>query len=1290
MSETLPSLDPTLDAAAAVPAAAQQPPAARSVTPSSGPVEEEGLNPAAAPESGRPRGDRLAAGRAAARSLGLPEPVADLDPDEIVGLARTSNHYRLLSQSPHLRGWLQEGNNEELAGDDVETLADLEQLGVAVARAQLVPGSFWQGLTRSFVSGAVNAVGMGFQGLGNLAIPSAEGLKEVRSHPGFEFEPVGALGPFFGEGYSSEEAFDLFQGSLEVLGPALVDVGEATEDFAAWIDVPEEQRTFAHDVAGGLGQFAGQLALFLGGPAGQAALTGLLFGQAVEVQRRLQIEAGVDPNDADAQVAQFVGGVMGLLLDRFSLKVLTKRLPSLDAYLGRHLAGAVKGGAVEGTQEMTEAVLQRVIVNAVAEQDIDLLTGLWRDGLVGGNAGALLGLLREAMTPGRGRGAQLAPSPQPGEERAIIQAMNAKVKESKLAERSPEAFKDFVGRTVEGQGFNHLYVSAEAFVSYFRSKGEEPGAVAQRLGLEPGRVALAARAGGRIAIPTEAYAAELAGGAHGGWFADNATLSPWSMRPQAESAAASAKAARAREEAFQQAETAELLEIEQEITRQFVDAGVPEGAAQQTVQLLVAYYRTLGRESYESPMDLFKRFGGLEVIGPTPDLAKLSAEDLARRVAFAQWKHLNPSVEDREIRVRNPDEEGHDDDLITYANPLPFEGGPYLDEVLEEPSTDQQGGDPDEKSESIEEPSLADLNWPRRNSPVAFLNGRELEYHGKDDEKLRSAALHYYKHKLSMSIDEDGNQIKGNAHKFDKDGNPLTEVQNITSGLKIKFEIVKKINQRQSNAQVRLRMIPALPEILAHGTIQAEFDPNFDREKPSKKNVLGHYWIEADVMLGDRIYRVGVIIRLKTDGTFFYDVTVPDKLQSANILLPQPIHTPSKNGAGLSPEDVGSLNMALEAGNFNLFVLGVVNSATGQRRTPGFRGALFTSSDGADSEHPTRLILTEEANLSTALHELGHYFLETSKAFTTSPVSPLRVHENLSVAKEWWLSNADSLAVEADVPQAEVEAFLQGDLSPRNDVEQKVWRGMHEQWARAFEAYLREGKAPSEGLKQSFRHFKDWLLAIYRREEALGVTLSPEIRGVFDHMLATREEIDRAMRNSGYRAAGNPRLERDLQNLRADAEEDLLAARLAGDEEEEGVDAALRALHGQAALAYLVQEIEDLSPEGEPVRGPASAPGIAERIAEGWTAREMDESIYLAVQAEAGRAAAAALAAGDRLEALRQRQRQLINHHLWIKAREKRLEMRRVQDLIFSAREADLQSALPSQQGSEALPLAAR
>jgi hypothetical protein len=123
--------------------------------------------------------------------------------------------------------------------------------------------------------------------------------------------------------------------------------------------------------------------------------------------------------------------------------------------------------------------------------------------------------------------------------------------------------------------------------------------------------------------------------------------------------------------------------------------------------------------------------------------------------------------------------------------------------------------------------------------------------------------------------------------------------------------------------------------------------------------------------------------------------------------------------------------------------------------------------------------LLKNADMSTFLHESGHFFLEVMSDVAGSDKATDQI-------------KADYAAIREYLGAKEGEAFT---------TEQ------HEKWARSFEAYLMEGKAPSSALQKAFQHFKVWLTNIYRQVKGLNVELTPEVRGVFDRLLATEDEI---------------------------------------------------------------------------------------------------------------------------------------------------------------------------------------
>ena len=134
-----------------------------------------------------------------------------------------------------------------------------------------------------------------------------------------------------------------------------------------------------------------------------------------------------------------------------------------------------------------------------------------------------------------------------------------------------------------------------------------------------------------------------------------------------------------------------------------------------------------------------------------------------------------------------------------------------------------------------------------------------------------------------------------------------------------------------------------------------------------------------------------------------------------------------------------------------------------------------------------RIALTKSQDMSTFLHETGHVFLELMGDLADLEGAPARVRDDYSTALQW--------------------------LGAEN--RSGITREMHEKWARGFERYLMEGKAPSTKLAGAFERFKLWLREVYRNISALNVELSDDIRGVFDRLLATDRELERARAKMG-------------------------------------------------------------------------------------------------------------------------------------------------------------------------------
>lgn len=132
------------------------------------------------------------------------------------------------------------------------------------------------------------------------------------------------------------------------------------------------------------------------------------------------------------------------------------------------------------------------------------------------------------------------------------------------------------------------------------------------------------------------------------------------------------------------------------------------------------------------------------------------------------------------------------------------------------------------------------------------------------------------------------------------------------------------------------------------------------------------------------------------------------------------------------------------------------------------------------------ITLMQSANESTFIHESGHYFLDVLTDVAMKENAPAQVKADVQTLMTW---------------------FGVKDLDEWRSLSIDEQRAAHEQFARGFEQYLREGEAPSSALEKVFKAFKDWLTKIYKSSEELQVEISPEVRAVYDRLLATDEQI---------------------------------------------------------------------------------------------------------------------------------------------------------------------------------------
>lgn len=165
---------------------------------------------------------------------------------------------------------------------------------------------------------------------------------------------------------------------------------------------------------------------------------------------------------------------------------------------------------------------------------------------------------------------------------------------------------------------------------------------------------------------------------------------------------------------------------------------------------------------------------------------------------------------------------------------------------------------------------------------------------------------------------------------------------------------------------------------------------------------------------------------------------------------------------------------------------------------------------GAFSPDTNTIALLKNADLSTFLHEAGHYFFESDIALASEIVQANRLFGD-TTAQE------GEQQILTDVSTLLDWHGIKGDISTQlatwHNLGFEEKRAYHERTAESFERYLFEGVAPSIELQSYFQQFRAWLLNVYRsmkdflaRNPEAG-QLNDEVRAVFDRMLATNDDI---------------------------------------------------------------------------------------------------------------------------------------------------------------------------------------
>lgn len=158
--------------------------------------------------------------------------------------------------------------------------------------------------------------------------------------------------------------------------------------------------------------------------------------------------------------------------------------------------------------------------------------------------------------------------------------------------------------------------------------------------------------------------------------------------------------------------------------------------------------------------------------------------------------------------------------------------------------------------------------------------------------------------------------------------------------------------------------------------------------------------------------------------------------------------------------------------------------------------------------------LFDGADQSSFVHEAAHMYLTEMGKMATDEAAPKGLLEDWNTIQEWAAYKPEDIKdYEGAAREKEFKSYAKAIEDARKSGDAIAIRAAEERWmqerfARGFERYIAEGKAPTQALQSAFRKFKSWLVSIYRDLKNLGKEPPEDVKRVMDRMLATNDEIE--------------------------------------------------------------------------------------------------------------------------------------------------------------------------------------
>lgn len=688
------------------------------------------------------------------------------------------------------------------------------------------------------------------------------------------------------------------------------------------------------------------------------------------------------------------------------------------------------------------------------------------------------------------------------QENEQVDALSKIVQKSKLLERDPEKLADAVA-SLKSSGMSNVYVPAEAVMTLFQSEPDSAQAF-EAAGIDRQSVQESLVLGSDVAIPMEAYLVRIAPQYHGA-LGKAARLSPDAVTDGDIDANDEQDAAVERFLASVNDAPADGqadMRVYNDVLGQLLGS-YSQADAEQMASVVNAFFRDgIGKRSGIDPFEAYQRYG-LRVI-----------DEVRQRV---MPDRAAPEFDAMIERLRTGDIPTEDQAL-----------GPTIGEFLSERGIRSAPNEP--MSGEIRRLTENDRFTRRGRKRLV----REDDPNAMTLDYAREAAV-------EAGYLPEGSDINDLLDALENDARPMTPADANASELRSALlELSDEMGSRgldptsMSNAEIRRAMfgVAELDQAATDQTQTPEFKRWFGDSKvvdADGKPLVVYHGTGAEFDAFDK--------NMTMDSAFWFssrreEVERGDAgASSRNRIIDA--YLSIKNPAGWDQYERLTYDQLIQAGydgvaldmgdgrtHYIAFEPEQIKSATGNRGT-------FDQNDPSILNQQRRgylqfgqnrqftIGLTKARDLSTFLHEFGHFGLEVMADMAAS--DPVFAGE-FEVLSRWWQDNAD--AVIATMPAADranltpdliraVAADFKGDHGEHTNVARTA---LHEYFARGFERYLAEGKPPSPELAAPFARFKAWLRSIYKSLAGLNVELNDEVRGFMARMLAGDDAVVEAER----------------------------------------------------------------------------------------------------------------------------------------------------------------------------------